>query len=88
MTTLRIEWEKQGNIRWEDWYVKEKGHNIDEIPGLKEHISFANFELNEKGCPTIIVDNSILEIQDIPTYKVQTAIDVLTYHGFKIVSNS
>jgi hypothetical protein len=86
MATLRVEWVKQGVIRWEDWYVKEKGHRIDTIPGLKEHISFANFDLKKNGCPPIVAENNILEIQDIPTNRIEKATEVLTYHGFKVIS--
>lgn len=88
MSTLRIEWVKQGNIRWEDWYVEKKGYQIDKIPGLKDHISFANFDLSQNGCPTIVAKENILEIQDLPNNKIQIATQILAYHGFKIVSTS
>lgn len=85
VATLRVEWVKQGEIKWEKWYVEKKGYLIDKIPGLKDHISFANFDLKKNGCPPIVVDGKTLEVQDVPSHKLRIATQVLTYHGFKII---
>lgn len=82
--TLNIVWTKQGTIKWEEWWVDGHGHKLDRIPGLKDHISFANFDLNQLGCPSISVTEEGLEIRDIPDEKLDTVERIIHYHGFSL----
>jgi hypothetical protein len=82
--TLNIVWTKQGTINWEDWWVKGQGHKLDKIPGLKDHISFADFDLKRNGCPLITVTDDGLEIRDISADKLETVERIIHYHGFSL----
>ena len=86
--TVLVDWVKQGAIHWEDWWVKDHGYALDRIPGLKDHISFANYDLERNGCPIITLNGKQLELKDVPDDKIMVVYQILDYHGFKVVSVS
>lgn len=42
---LPILWEKQGNVRWEDWWIDRQGKTRTRVPGLDDHIGFLRYDL-------------------------------------------
>lgn len=88
LQTLKLVWVKQGTIRWENWWIEQNGHKLETIPGLLDHISFANFDLQHNGCPLIIIDDSCLEIRNIPDDKIDLIKGIIYYHGFSLRDSS
>jgi len=43
--TYELVWVQQGQVKWEEWHVRTKGYARTHIPGMDEHIGFANFDL-------------------------------------------
>ena len=50
---LYLAWEKQGKVHWDEEWIKQNGPVRQRIPGLDDHISFANFDLKNNGLPLI-----------------------------------
>ncbi len=50
---IYLSWEQQGEVRREEWWTDEHGYTRAHLPGLAEHIRFANFELGRAGLPKI-----------------------------------
>ena len=86
--TLQVTWEKQGIIHWEYWWVQRHGEVLERIPGLKDHISFANYDLQRNKCPRMVLGTNALEIRDVPDDKLAVVGQILDYHGFRIISSS
>ena len=86
--TLQIAWVKQGTIKWEEWYVERHGKRLEKMPVLKDHVSFANYDLQLNNCPTIVLGEDKLEIQDVPEGKLGPVARILEYHGFRILGVS
>jgi len=82
--TLRLSWIKYGNIRWEEWYVRQHGRNLKKLAGLSEHVSFANYDLKRNNYPSIIFDEDRLEISDISESDIPNVRQILENHGFQI----
>jgi hypothetical protein len=53
-----IYWAKQGRVNWETDWVTVRGYSRSHIPGLEEHVGFANHDLRINGLPTIQSDDS------------------------------
>ena len=52
---------------------------------MNDHVSFANFDLKNNQCSTIIKEADSLIIRDIPEEKLRLAASLLAYHGFSIL---
>jgi hypothetical protein len=50
---LNISWVRQGQVSWSEDWVEGRGYTRGHIPGLADHISFANYDLAESGLPKI-----------------------------------
>lgn len=46
---LPILWSKQGDIRWEDWWVQRQGKTRTRVPGLEDHLGFLRYDLTNHG---------------------------------------
>jgi hypothetical protein len=86
--TLKIAWVRQGHINWEEWYVESHGHKFEQTGSLKEHVSFADFDLKRKGCPPITMKGACLEVVDVPMRQLRLVVQILDYHGFEVRSVS
>jgi hypothetical protein len=86
--TVELVWTRQGNIKWENWWVEQHGHTRTKIPGREDHISFANVDLKHNRCPTIVLQGECLIIQNIPERRLPVVKQIIEYHGFEIVSVS
>jgi hypothetical protein len=53
-----IYWAKQGKVNWESDWVADRGYARSHIPGLDEHVGFANHDLQINGLPVIQKDES------------------------------
>src|SRR6476646_1876136 len=53
MFRLRVIWERQGEVRWESDWTGRYGHTRSHVPGLDEHLGFANYDLKRNGLPEI-----------------------------------
>jgi hypothetical protein len=84
--TLALAWVKQGTIHWEEWWVKRHGETLKKVPGLQNHVSFANYDLNRSGCPPVVLEDDKLEIHNVPLSKLDVVQQIIEYHGFQIVS--
>lgn len=83
--TLLLAWTKQGTIQWENWYTQQHGQHLQSIPGLKDHVSFANYDLQQNNCPALVMENERLEIRNVPPQKLHIIQQIIEYHGFKIL---
>ncbi|WP_326957542.1 hypothetical protein [Amycolatopsis sp. NBC_01286] len=54
---LYLHWVRQGKLHWNQDWLDDHGPARSHIPGLAEHISFANYDLRLNGHPTIETDN-------------------------------
>ena len=86
-TTLKVAWVKEGKKRWEDWWVERRGYSLTKIPGLKDHVGFANYDLSQNDCPTLTLGDDVLEIADVTDKQLPTVLAILDYHGFQVVSD-
>lgn len=84
---LIITWATQGDISWEDWWVKQYGRTRTKIPTKTDHISFANYDLKKIGCSGIIEADGKFKILQVPGEKVPAVMEILYYHGFEVVSD-
>ena len=50
---FKLKWERQGKVAWRADWVSTYGPTRHHIPGLDEHIGFANFDLETNSLPTI-----------------------------------
>ena len=50
---LQVVWARQGSINWEDDWVESSGHVRSKVPGLAEHVGFANHDLARRALPPI-----------------------------------
>jgi hypothetical protein len=50
---LYLAWERQGKVHWTEDWVRQHGPIRQRIPGLEDHISFANFDLKQNDLPQI-----------------------------------
>ena len=48
-----VYWAKQGKVKWSDDWVDARGYSRSHIPGLDEHLGFANYDLRLNGLPEI-----------------------------------
>jgi hypothetical protein len=50
---LYLAWKRQGKVWWNDDWIEAHGPIRQRIPGLDDHISFANYDLKLNGLPQI-----------------------------------
>jgi hypothetical protein len=50
---LYLAWRRQGKLWWNEEWIQANGPVRQRIPGLEDHISFANFDLRQNGDPQI-----------------------------------
>lgn len=85
-----VVWKRQGSVRWERDWVEAHGQSRSHIPGLEEHMSFANFDLNQAGYNKIYRDaKGALKIE-LPDYFIsigpRSAVQqILANHGFELM---
>jgi len=48
-----VYWANQGKVHWNDDWVESRGYARSHIPGLDEHIGFANYDLRMNRLPEI-----------------------------------
>ena len=84
--SMTITWERDGNIEWEEWWVQNHGHNRSKLPGLNDHIGYANYDLAANNCPKITTISGKLVVSHIPIISLQVVEEILHYHGFRIIS--
>lgn len=77
---LKIIWKRQGDIQWEEWWVQKYGQKRTKIPDLKDHISFANFDMKRFNA-SIIKSEDELFVQLESGFEMQV-FPILLYHGF------
>jgi len=87
MATLGVIWVKQGKKQWEDWWVQRHGQRLEQMPGLKDHIGFANYDLQQNGFARLTVMESGLELRDVSPSLIPKAVQILRYHGFEVTSS-
>lgn len=82
---VRVDWVKQGTINWGQAWVERHGQTRSRIPGLDDHISFVNHDLQRNGYPRVEKSSDGSLVIDVPD-SGQTPIvaDILGYHGFVI----
>jgi hypothetical protein len=85
---LKIIWARQGNAKLENWWVEQHGSPTAPKSGLEDHISFANFDLQQSGCPRIMRTGTGLQLLGVRSSRVQTAMQILNYHGFEVISTA
>lgn len=83
---LNLEWVRQGNVRWRDWWVRQHGYTRSHIPGLEEHIGFANFDLAHNGVPGISVGSrgELYIDHDPDSTSTALILAVVREHGFDL----
>lgn len=50
---LNLKWANQGDVHWQKDWTTRHGYTRTHIPGLAEHVSFANYDLQRAGLPQI-----------------------------------
>ncbi|MGQ0433081.1 MAG: hypothetical protein ACT452_11825 [Microthrixaceae bacterium] len=85
MKTLAVHWIQDGNIHWEDWWVKRYGRQRTRIPGEAEHVSFANFDLKRNGLPSIRETRDGLLYVEVHPANESSVKNILSYHGFETI---
>lgn len=50
---LYLSWRRQGKVWWEESWVQQYGPVRQRIPGLDDHIGFANYDLRLNSLPQI-----------------------------------
>ncbi|MFI6332487.1 hypothetical protein ACIBBG_29790 [Micromonospora chersina] len=80
---LWVEWREYGAIKWQDDWVSRFGHTRSRLPGLMDHIGFANFDLRAAGLPAIAFDDAGQPYVDLPHPGLKDAVlEVVQRHGF------
>lgn len=82
MTTLAVRWARDGNIQWEDWWVRRHGYRRTRQPGEKEHISFANHDLLLNGLPRLREHEDGSMSIDVTPQNEPVVRHLLDDHGF------
>ncbi len=54
---FKLKWVRQGRVAWRTDWVNKYGPTRSHLPGLGEHISFANFDLKRNSLPMIELDS-------------------------------
>ena len=88
-----VTWERQGAVRWQEWWIKQNGPTRTHIPGLDEHISFVNFDLRRLGYPSLsreVTGDLYITLPDEPMHRdnMLRASEILENHGFKLHQSS
>jgi hypothetical protein len=89
MPTYEVTWARQGTVRWEKWWLDERGPWRTHIPGFEEHVGFANFDLGRNGLPELrVTANGALAIDLDSQHQLnelrENAAEILNWHGFKL----
>ena len=84
MAQVEVAWAKDGDIAWENWWVRRHGRTRTRLPGESDHISFANFDLKLNGLPRIATDDDGFLFIDVSRSDYDVAREILTYHGFRV----
>lgn len=80
---VEVEWVRQGQIRWGEGWVEQHGHTMTRAPGLDDHISFVNFDLQNNGFPYVEKRaNGSLVIEVALSANRSLLGEILGYHGF------
>lgn len=84
MARISITWASDGSIHWEDWWVQRHGHIRTRQPGEKEHVGFANYDLQKNGLPKLAPtdDGNYVIVADQVDYA--DVKHLLEYHGFAV----
>jgi hypothetical protein len=53
---FKLRWVRQGKVTWRRDWVGAYGPSRSEIPGLDQHVGFANYDLHHNDLPTIQKD--------------------------------
>jgi len=79
-------WIRQGKVAWRRDWVDKYGPSRTHIPGLYEHIGYANFDLKRNNLPTIAKDDAgelyVMAIRPLTEAEmVQIHAEMLGYFG-------
>jgi hypothetical protein len=55
---FKLKWVRQGKVAWRRDHYDKYGPTRTHIPGLDEHIGYANFDLQRNNLPTIARDSA------------------------------
>ena len=80
---LKIIWKRQGDVKWEDWWVEKYDRKRARVPDINDHISFANFDLKNYHA-RIFEEGSNLFVELLLGTETSVKM-VLSYHGFEII---
>ena len=80
---VQVEWVREGEVMWSQGWVERNGQTRSHIPGLDDHISFANYDLQRKGYPSVekTTDGSLV-IDVTPLTDRGVLSEIIGYHGF------
>jgi hypothetical protein len=81
---LIIEWRTEGQIRWEDWWVRQHGHTRRDAPTFDDYLSFIDFDLSNNGLPRLTRLGEDIVIPRVPSQRIDVARQVVEYHGFRV----
>lgn len=81
-----VAWKRQGTVTWEPGFEQTRSR----IPGLDDHIGFANYDLRYGGLPEIHKDPSGDLFIDLPIGLAhdnsmrRKIVSILSEHGFEL----
>lgn len=75
--------ESEGEIRWEDWWVRRNGHTRQAIPTFDDYLGFIDFDLTQNGLPRLSWLGDKIVLRRVQREKEPLARQVVEYHGFK-----
>ena len=80
----RLRWISQGQADWAGWWVARYGRTKSHTPTEEEHVSFANFDLEQAGLPRINTNGRIRAIS-LAGDELPRATRILEKHGFIVI---
>jgi hypothetical protein len=80
----RLRWVSQGQTDWTGWWVARYGQTKSHTPTEEEHVSFANFDLEQAGMPRIHNNGRIRAIS-LSGSELPRATRILEKHGFMVI---
>ena len=83
MVDLVITRESEGQIHWEDWWVRRHGQVRHKIPTFDDYLGFIDFDLSQNGLPRLSRDGERIVLKRVPRPRVGVAQQIVEYHGFR-----
>ncbi|MGC4795621.1 hypothetical protein ACLQ3H_16045 [Micromonospora saelicesensis] len=72
-----------GEIRWEDWWLRRHGKVRHQIPTFDDYLGFIDFDLANNSLPRLRRDGERIVLKRVPLATVAAVQRIVEYHGFR-----